>query len=60
MDDEHITWTKCPRCGDRAVVGWRVTRRWNGTVKEFPMSFGCLSGCTMTDSQVLYWFGGRH
>jgi hypothetical protein len=59
MDDERITWTSCPRCRDRAAVGWRITTDVEGTVREDPMSFTCNGGCTMTGLQVLRRFGGR-
>jgi hypothetical protein len=58
MDDERITWTSCPRCSDRAAVGWRITKR-GDTVKEDPVSFDCTAGCTLTASQVRSWFSGR-
>ncbi len=55
---EHITWICCPLCGARAAVGWRrrhtrgvTTLRWD--VAEFD----CREGCTLTDLQVLCWFG---
>lgn len=56
MDDERISWTSCPRCGDRAAVGWRITTRRSGTVRQDPVSFDCSSGCTMTELQLLYHF----
>ena len=58
MRDERITWTDCPTCGDRAAVGWQLYRRPDGGVREAPSTFHCTSGCTMTDLQVVYWFGG--
>ena len=59
MDDERITWTDCPRCGRPAAVGWQIAHRWNGTVREDPVSFDCHSGCVLTDRQIVCWFGGK-
>lgn len=59
MDDERITWTNCPRCRDRAAVGWRITTDGESTVREVPVSFTCNGGCTMTGLQVLQRFGDR-
>ena len=56
MHDERITWTTCPRCGDRAALGWRITTGRDGAVREDPVSFDCNVGCTPTDLQFLYWF----
>ena len=59
MHDERITWTTCPRCGDRAALGWRITTGRDGAVREDPVSFHCDVGCTLTDLQFLYWFPSR-
>jgi hypothetical protein len=56
VDDERITWTSCPRCGDRAAVGWRITTGGNGRIREDPVSFDCNVGCTLTELQLLYYF----
>ena len=53
MHDERITWTTCPRCGDRAALGWRLTTGRDGAVREDPVSFDCDVGCTLTDLQLL-------
>ena len=58
MHDERITWTDCPSCGDHAAVGWQLYRGPDGRVREAPSTFDCPGGCTMTDLQVVYWFGG--
>ncbi|ADB75414.1 hypothetical protein Gobs01_03914 [Geodermatophilus obscurus DSM 43160] len=56
MHDGRITWTTCPRCGDRAALGWRITTGRDGAVREDPVSFHCNVGCTQTDLQFLHWF----
>ena len=53
MPDERITWIDCP------AVGWQIDRGQDGGLREAPTTFDCTSGCTMTDLQVVYWFGGR-
>ena len=55
MEDERISWTNCPHCGDRAAVGWRLTSGSTGT-REDPVSFDCNRGCRMTDLQLFYYF----
>ena len=55
VEDERISWTNCPHCGDRAAVGWRITRGSTGT-REDPVSFDCNRGCRMTDLQLFYHF----
>ncbi|WP_324277202.1 hypothetical protein [Blastococcus brunescens] len=48
IDSQWITWELCPRCGDRAAVGWREVGRFVG-----PVEFDCRNGCRVNICEVV-------
>ncbi|TFV87109.1 hypothetical protein E4P40_11820 [Blastococcus sp. CT_GayMR20] len=50
-ESEWITWELCPRCGDRAAVGWRDAGQFVD-----PIEFDCPTGCRLTICQLVRTF----
>jgi hypothetical protein len=45
---ERVTWEACPRCGERAAVGWEQVCLSTGPAREVPVELDCAGGCQPT------------
>lgn len=54
VESEWITWEVCPRCGDRAAVGWSDADRFVD-----PIEFDCPRGCRLTIGELVRTFPPR-
>lgn len=52
--NERITWELCPRCGERAAVGWREVGRFTDAVE-----FDCANGCRPSIMELVRAFPPR-
>lgn len=54
IESEWITWELCPRCGDRAAVGWSGAGRFVD-----PIEFDCPRGCRLNIRELVRTFPPR-
>jgi hypothetical protein len=54
----RITWERCPRCGRRAAVGWRIaaTTDCAEPAAEHAVEFDCVSGCDLSFDELVLSF----
>jgi hypothetical protein len=50
---EWVTWEPCPRCGDRAAVGWGPRARPSRDAPDGPVEFDCPAGCPVDPRELL-------
>lgn len=54
----RVTWERCPRCGERAAVGWRTAddagSAWPPV--EFAVEFDCPTGCHLSIEEMVWSF----
>jgi acyl-CoA synthetase (AMP-forming)/AMP-acid ligase II len=50
---DRVTWVDCPRCADRAALGWQTVTDGKGSSREDIVEFDCISGCRPTDVEIL-------
>lgn len=48
---EWITWERCPKCGDRAAVGWSETGQFVDAVE-----FDCRNNCRLSIATIVRMF----
>jgi hypothetical protein len=49
---DRVDWVTCPRCGQKAAVGWTVDSEDGDPRRQIPTEYDCLSGCELSDGEL--------
>jgi hypothetical protein len=49
---DWITWELCPRCSQRAAVGWRELPDASAPVVHVAVEFDCRHGCRLEPAEL--------
>ena len=54
----RVTWEPCPRCGERAAVGWRTADEAGSTwpLVEYAVEFDCPKACHLSIEEMVWSF----